>query len=816
MNTGLPGVTYFVKNRKSTMPSYNPTGIEQLDQVIEHISYLFMRDFVLEWHDQYFNDKVFTSSIMLNFNVLISYMCCKIKNVKWSYFCAIKLNRIFANHVKIYIKALSTLNERELICQSHTKIISEFFELETSTDKKISHKNVCTDVNKEIEFLTFLVESFLYLLLPEQHFNDKVLRFFIRDVVVTQLFLPLINSICDPDFINRGIHTYHTHTNYNNESFINAIRITFSHRDLHELITAIQFEITKLSGNDMNDKGIWFITFDSDDGIKKQILSLMFVKSLCSNQLENLKRNKYRNQNPNFGQNDESPLLDINSNPINIQVSDRSKEIPFKDLLENNVSFPYLADYFQEIGEDHLIFLYFGIKDLLDNFDQSPTSDHNSRKSSNTSDDQITLLRLEIFNMIHTSQKQFDNKPIKFDHRPHFSNIIQEASKPIPVLNALKHLQASVNISFENDFSLLPRTIVLKSILLISKIPKVYSASLVLADLFQKDFAIDVNIADHEITVQYSTKFISYIINVIIVSHNVQYSWNIMRRYRDFLQFHHNLVSKFPFVANIFFPTSKLTGAKLEDIIEKRKKALGDYLKALINHENFKSNKQFYQIISNFIDKNIHVYWKNQDAALQSESIDSSQRIYPTETDQDYIKLSYMNLDREEIETRAMSILVNLMEEMFDLRTKTPWLARQLKTFIKEVYIAATGDRVIRQIIDDIDDYLSATKMVEYLTYFREQFWPGNVWCGFSAPRSESLKSRERLIASSILIGIIPTELRRFLGEEVVLDGVRKLFNMLQISQLNKRLFYVVLESIIETIFPDNSYPEIIKTLAES
>lgn len=174
MSTGLPGTNNYIDTKRVHLPSYNPSGIEYLDSVLEQISLLFVRDFVLHWHDKYYTDKSFPATILHNLHVLISHLCFRLRNVKWSYFCAIKINRILNYHVKLFIKSLHNVDEKsgilkpgdrgntDLKSQSlksqvlkSQEILFEFFELESSVDTKISHKSICMDPQKEIGIFWF-------------------------------------------------------------------------------------------------------------------------------------------------------------------------------------------------------------------------------------------------------------------------------------------------------------------------------------------------------------------------------------------------------------------------------------------------------------------------------------------------------------------------------------------------------------------------------------------------------------------------------------------------------------------------------------
>ena len=99
--------------------------------------------------------------------------------------------------------------------------------------------------------------------------------------------------------------------------------------------------------------------------------------------------------------------------------------------------------------------------------------------------------------------------------------------------------------------------------------------------------------------------------------------------------------------------------------------------------------------------------------------------------------------------------------------------------------------------------------MAELVKHFRDSYWPGGILAEPLVERSLDVKSRMRMVTKAKMIGGIPDELKRFLGMEVVREGVTRVFDMFQHINLNKRLLYVISEAFLETIFPDNKFKEI-------
>ena len=59
----------------------------------------------------------------------------------------------------------------------------------------------------------------------------------------------------------------------------------------------------------------------------------------------------------------------------------------------------------------------------------------------------------------------------------------------------------------------------------------------------------------------------------------------------------------------------------------------------------------------------------------------------------------------------------------------------------------------------------------------------------------------------------ITDELRHMLGTDTIKIGSARIFDMFQYRSLNRRLVYVCLEGVIETLFPQNKFKELFRKL---
>lgn len=75
------------------------------------------------------------------------------------------------------------------------------------------------------------------------------------------------------------------------------------------------------------------------------------------------------------------------------------------------------------------------------------------------------------------------------------------------------------------------------------------------------------------------------------------------------------------------------------------------------------------------------------------------------------------------------------------------------------------------------------------------------------------MKNRTRVAAKVALLSCLSDELKHIIGSETTRGGLLRVFELFQQPVLNRRLLYVLLEGIIETLFPQNNLVEIFRKL---
>ncbi len=149
------------------------------------------------------------------------------------------------------------------------------------------------------------------------------------------------------------------------------------------------------------------------------------------------------------------------------------------------------------------------------------------------------------------------------------------------------------------------------------------------------------------------------------------------------------------------------------------------------------------------------------------------------------------------------------MDEVFDLRERNQWLRRQIVFVLRQIIKAMLGDIVNRRIVEYFAHLTSPAMLGALAKSVRESLWPGGFPAETAPPRDEATKMRTRVAAKMALFSSLPDELRRIIGSETSRAGLLVVFDMLQRPVLNKRLSVVMLEGILDTLFPGRDFKDI-------
>ncbi|KAJ8474803.1 hypothetical protein ONZ45_g15827 [Pleurotus djamor] len=151
-------------------------------------------------------------------------------------------------------------------------------------------------------------------------------------------------------------------------------------------------------------------------------------------------------------------------------------------------------------------------------------------------------------------------------------------------------------------------------------------------------------------------------------------------------------------------------------------------------------------------------------------------------------------LDGETSTSSFSSPICDLLLAVFELKKKNNWLRRQAVVIILQQVLGGTIERKIREIIKS---QLEESKIMSYLSMFRDQLWPGGQLKPPGKPRTMEEKLRTRDEANRKLSSLIPDLAANMIGRSNARRGARRIFAVLQNRRLNQHIVYTVVDEVM-------------------
>ncbi|XP_023020353.2 sorting nexin-13 [Leptinotarsa decemlineata] len=373
------------------------TGSELIDSSLQEILGYIIRDYVSSWYSLVTRDIEFTDVTVRHsaqtFAINISN---RVKEVDWIPYLTQRLVDDAASHLRLYKQARAKMKLQEIAKQQrnspqrdktspkksiHKRNKSEtdiswyigrsielkrdseknignskfyigenknalledhFFELERQMENNLMCRDlICRNLESEKEFLCELVEILLYILLPDEDFQCKPLRYVLREMFVNCVILPLFNLVSDPDYINQAIIWLCLRENQlPSDIFLTTLRLTDNCDELRSTKDLVMQEIQSLRSRDSGG--------ESDLSVKQQLSSLYYVLKLIDSKLS-----KMENMDASDGQSS----LDY------IQMESIKKiDLSLDQILKNNIALSYFIDFVSSQEKQLDLFFYLNVE----------------------------------------------------------------------------------------------------------------------------------------------------------------------------------------------------------------------------------------------------------------------------------------------------------------------------------------------------------------------------------------------------------------------------------------------------------------------
>ncbi|XP_077124851.1 sorting nexin-13 isoform X1 [Ranitomeya variabilis] len=850
------------------------TGANMIDEPLQQVIQFSLRDYIQYWYYTLSEDESFLLEIRQTVQNALVQFSTRSKEIDWQPYFTTRLVDDFATHLRVFRKAQQRMAEKEDQKKDTAEdFVDTFFEVEVEMEKIVCRDLVCTSSKDEEGFLKDLCEVLLYLLLPPGDFQNKIMRYFAREILSRGILLPLINQLSDPDYINQYIIWMIRDSNCNYEAFMNVIKLSDNIGELEAVRDKAAEELQYLRSLDTVGEDI--------NTIKNQINSLLFVKKVCETRIQRLQSGK-----------------EIDTVKLAASFG-KLCTVPLDRILVHNVALQFFMDFMQQTGGQAHLFFWLTVEgyrvtaqqqlEVLRSRQRDGKHQTNQTKgllraaavgvfdqylsekaSPRVEIDDYLLARLEegvnnedptpeIFDevqkKVYDTMLRDDRFYPSFRHNALYIRMLAE-------LDMLK--EPSFKGSDDGDGESFNGSPTGSINLSLDDLSNVTTEELVQIHAYISD-TVHVDCDPYAVAGVCNEHGKTYALYAITVQRRgldgLEEIWKTYRRYSDFHDFHMRITEQFENLASVLkLPGKKTFNNMDKEFLEKRKNDLNAYLQLLLSPELLKACPALAPCVFDFLENKAYNKGKgdfarkmdtivnplrnsmrnvsnavksipdslaegmnkmSDNVGKMSEKIgqDLKQSLFKApilvpkpDSDPEHCRVS-AQLDDNVDDNIPLRVMLLLMDEVFDLKERNQWLRRQITSLLQQLIRATYGDTINRKIVDHVESMTSPDQVADYVKHFRDSFWPNGILAETAPRRDRSIRMRTRVAAKTKLLEIMPDELKHIIGAETTRKGILRVIEMFQHTQLNRRLAYVFLEGFLETLFSQCKFHELFNKL---
>ncbi|XP_043397049.1 sorting nexin-13 isoform X5 [Chelonia mydas] len=801
------------------------TGANIIDEPLQQVIQFSLRDYVQYWYYTLSDDESFLLEIRQALQNALIQFSTRSKEMDWQPYFTTRLVDDFATHLRVFRKAQQRITEKDDQMKGTAEdLVDTFFKVEVEMEKEVCRDLVCTSSKDEEGFLRDLCEVLLYLLLPPGDFQNKIMRYFVREILARGILLPLINQLSDPDYINQYVIWMIRDSNCNYEAFMNVIKLSDNVGELEAVRDKAGEELQYLRSLDTAG--------DDINTIKNQINSLLYVVKVCDSRIQRLQSGK------------EIDTVKLAANFGKLCT------VPLDNILVDNVALQFFMDYMQQTGGQAHLFFWMTVegyrvtaqqqlevllsrqrdgkhqtnqtKGLLRAAAVGIYEQYLSEKASPrvNIDDSLVAKLAETLNHEEPTPEIFDDIQRKVyelmlrDER--FYPSFKQNALYVRMLAELDMLKdPSFRGSDDGDgesFNGSPTSSINLSLDDLSNVSSEESAQL------------HAYISDTGVCNDHGKTYALYAITVHRRNPTSEEIWKTYRRYSDFHDFHMRITEQFENLASILKLPGKKTFNNMDrEFLEKRKKDLNAYLQmdTFVNplRNSMRNVSNAVKSLPDSLAEGMTKMSDNMGKMSERLGQDIKQSFFKvpplmqkTDSDPEHCRVA-AQLDDNVDDNIPLRVMLLLMDEVFDLKERNQWLRRNIKNLLQQLIRATYGDTINRKIVDHVDSMTSPDQVADAVKRFRDAFWPNGILAETVPRRDKDIRMRTRVAGKTKLLEIMPDELKHIIGAETTRKGILRVFEMFQHTQLNKRMVYVFLEGFLETLFPQYKFHELFSKL---
>uniref|UniRef100_A0A8C5PT09 Sorting nexin 13 n=1 Tax=Leptobrachium leishanense TaxID=445787 RepID=A0A8C5PT09_9ANUR len=813
------------------------TGSNMIDEPLQQVIQFSLRDYVQYWYYTLSEDESFLLEIRQMIQNALVQFSTRSKEIDWQPYFTTRLVDDFATHLRIFRKAQQRMMEKEDQKKATAEdLVDTFFEVEVEMEKIICRDLVCTSSKDEEGFLKDLCEVLLYLLLPPGDFQNKIMRYFVREILSRGILLPLINQLSDPDYINQYIIWMIHDSNCNYEAFMNVIKLSDNIVELEAVRDKATEELLYLRSLDTGG--------DDINMIKNQINSLLFVKKVCETRIQRLQSGK------------EIDAVKLAANFGKLCT------VPLDKILIDNVALQFFMDFMQQTGGQAHLFFWLTVEGYRVTAQQQlevlQSQQRDGKHQTNQTKGLLRAAAVGIYEQ-YLSEKASPRVDIDDHLLTQLENVLSSDDPTPEIFDAIQRKVYDMMLRDERFYPSFRYNALY--IRMLAELDMLKEPSFKGSD---DGDGVFVDCDPYAVTGVCNEHGKTYALYAITVQRrgldSVEEMWKTYRRYSDFHDFHMRITDQFENLASILkLPGKKTFNNMDKEFLEKRKNDLNAYLQLLLNAELIKACPPLAHFVMDFLENKaynkgkgdfarkmdtfvnpLRTSMRNVSNAVKSipdsfaegmnkmsdnvgkmsekigqdlkQSFFKAPILVPKPDDPEHCRVS-AQLDDNVDDNIPLRVMLLLMDEVFDLKERNQWLRRQITSLLQQLIRATYGDTINRKIVDHVEAMTSPDQVADYVKHFRDSFWPNGILAETPPRRDRSIRMRTRVAAKTKLLEIMPDELKHIIGAETTRKGILRVFEMFQHTQLNRRLVYVFLEGFLENLFSHYKFQELFNKL---
>ncbi|VDK45957.1 unnamed protein product [Anisakis simplex] len=814
-----------------------------LDPILEQILGYVMRDFVDCWYGTITPDQLFKESLKRSIRRTIAAFSQCIRKVDFVPLLTQHIVDDFASHLRLYRKAKEHAQSVSGVNYTNDELETKFFDLELEMEKCYCRDLVSTTPQYENAYLHDVIDILLYLLMPNEDFRSRPLRFLIREITVRRIVLPVLDMFSDPDYINHIIVWLLSEVQLRSEDFITTLETSKDVQELEAVLESLCEEAAALRAKDTGgEQGVL---------VKQQLASIEYVDGVIRRRMERLTCTPVVSEPhtllPSSSANDNNALV----------------QLPIYVVLTNNIGVTYFTDFLASVGGQNLIDCYLAIE----GFKVSVEHQQRGLAIGETMErDVYETIKEAAYFLFHQYLSQEAITRVSLDDAivNRFLSLLRNDESPDIWFERIQEKITEILRDDERFYASFKKDVLYVKMLAELGINSeesetnysggsdegaVTSSTNPTFDESDKqagklEEGIHVHIETLGIGQQGKQTFALYNVRVSRIDANGKClsGWN------------------YPKLNNLSFPGKKTFNNLDSHFLEKRTKALNIFMMSILKRSVLSANPGLEQIIFSFLSQKdyvgereglskklvnamfdpikygVRVFGNAVTAVPDSvyggvtrmgDGLNKAAQQIIGSSSQPISNSSNLNSgvavdsnrvaaaisDQQWMESIPLRVLVLMIDEVFGVRGRNAWFRRRLVALLRQFVHATMGSSINRKIIDIVQWLTSQQQVAQYLVAFRNSLWPGGQLADSSECRGHAAQLRTRLLARALLLGALPDELRLFIGAETTNLGISNISDALQNQRLNRRLLYVLFERLLVTVFPDNRFEKIFPQL---